>query len=150
MCSDALQTAGATLQIKQITTELNLTHCSDCCFVKSVNAKQNAVTSIIAHSRPSKTEIMNFIWHWEKWGSQKVRLTNYIYNQIFSIRLQSSFPKPREKDVSIVLLLSLLWHHGSLGNCVLKRNKWYTFSFFSWRRTYLFTSFFSVLQHIHF
>ena len=37
-----------------------------------------------------------------------LRLTNYIYNQV-SILLQSLFPKPREKDVFIVLLLSLFF-----------------------------------------
>ena len=98
MCALMLcKTAEATLQIKQITTELNLTRCSDCYFVKSVNAKQNAVISIIAHSRPSKTEIMNFIWHWEKWGSQKVRLTNYIYNQIFFYQTSKFFPKTKRE-----------------------------------------------------
>lgn len=82
---------------------MNLPCCSDCYFVKSVNAKQNALTSIIsvnAHSRPSKTEIMNFIWNREKWGSRKWCVlfeVNQLHLQPNLYSTSKSFPKTKRE-----------------------------------------------------
>lgn len=46
-------------------------------FVKSINAKQSALTSVLsviltASPEISGTAVVSFIWYWERWGSQNL------------------------------------------------------------------------------